>query len=74
MKHLYEINEASELYAADTREQALAFYKELTGEDAERIDQLPDNQNIPVTSGQLAALYDEPIHVITMYEESADAK
>lgn len=80
MKHLYEINEDWEIYAADTVEQATAYYKYLTNEDPEYVTELDDNITVPTSDNpnadpelfgksysQIASEYNEPTQVFSSY-------
>lgn len=76
MRHLYSINEYSEIYVADSVAQAVEYYRSLCDEDPENISQLPDDERLPEcshcgrggeTHAEYAAQFDEPVQVFTGY-------
>lgn len=76
MKHLYEVNEDTELYAADSPEQAEEQWMSETGEKPEYVKQVPDDEKMPEcsqcghsygTAADLAETVDRPVQVSTCY-------
>lgn len=76
MLHLYEINEDSEIYAADSEEQVITYYRYLCNEEPDYVKQLPDDEIVEdcphcgrggETNAELAAGFNSPMQVFTGY-------
>lgn len=80
MKHLYSIDEYTEVYVADTPEQAVEYYREICNQEPEFVEQIPDNQQLTIddpnnldidrfegTAAEFANEFNEPSQVFTSY-------
>jgi len=83
MKHLYEVNEYGEIFAADSEDQARNFHYDTCGkwpeyvtllDDSIVVPNIPDEEEILIserysgkTYKQIAEEYSEPCQIWTLY-------